>query len=70
MSRTAARKARSHREVRDALAAAGILIASPNLGAINDEGGHSYKDIHEVMSLQADLVRPVHRLRPLGVLKG
>jgi tRNA-splicing ligase RtcB len=70
MSRTAARKARSHREVQDALAAAGILIASPNLGEINDEGGHSYKDIHEVMSLQADLVRPIHRLRPLGVLKG
>jgi tRNA-splicing ligase RtcB len=70
MSRTAARRARSLREVQDALAAAGILIASPNLGAINDEGGHGYKDIHEVMSLQADLVRPVHRLRPLGVLKG
>ena len=43
---------------------------TPNLGSINDEGGHGYKDIHEVMSQQTDLLKPIHRLRPLGVLKG
>ena len=70
MSRTAARKERSTQAVQASLAAAGILLASPNPKGINDEGGHRYKDIHEVMSNQTDLVRPIHRLRPLGVLKG
>jgi tRNA-splicing ligase RtcB len=70
MSRTAARKERSTQAVQASLAAAGILLASPNPEGINDEGGHGYKDIHEVMSNQTDLVRPIHRLRPLGVLKG
>jgi tRNA-splicing ligase RtcB len=70
MSRTAARKLRTPQQVQEAMATAGILIASPNLEAINDEGGHGYKDIHGVMADQEDLVRPLHRLRPLGVLKG
>jgi RNA-splicing ligase RtcB len=29
-----------------------------------------YKDIESVMALSTDLVRPVTRLRPLGVVKG
>jgi tRNA-splicing ligase RtcB (3'-phosphate/5'-hydroxy nucleic acid ligase) len=70
MSRTAARKLRSHRQVQDDLASAGILIASPNLGDVHEEGGHGYKDIELIMDAQSDLVRPLHRLRPLAVLKG
>ena len=35
-----------------------------------DEAPSAYKDIETVMSNQADLVEPVVRLRPLGVLKG
>jgi tRNA-splicing ligase RtcB len=34
------------------------------------EAPQAYKDIEEVMSCQADLVRPEVRLLPLGVLKG
>ena len=35
-----------------------------------DEMPVAYKDIDEVMVAQADLVRPVHRLLPLAVVKG
>jgi RNA-splicing ligase RtcB len=30
----------------------------------------AYKDIHKVMSNQADLVEPLHVLTPLAVVKG
>ena len=35
-----------------------------------DEMPACYKDIESVMASQADLVRPVHRLSPLAVVKG
>jgi tRNA-splicing ligase RtcB len=34
------------------------------------EAPQAYKDIDEVMAAQQDLVEPIERLRPLGVLKG
>ena len=33
-------------------------------------GASASKDIEDVMARSADLVRPVIRLRPLGVVKG
>ena len=35
-----------------------------------DESGRAYKDIEDVMTRQGDLVEPVTKLRPLGVVKG
>ena len=35
-----------------------------------DESGRAYKDIEDVMARQRDLVDPVVKLRPLGVVKG
>lgn len=50
------------------------LLGTVKLGgnAVNarDESPFAYKDIEEVMAASADLVRPVTKLRPLGVVKG
>lgn len=35
-----------------------------------EEAPQAYKDIEDVMAAQADLVTPIVRLRPLGVIKG
>jgi tRNA-splicing ligase RtcB len=35
-----------------------------------EEMPQAYKDIHQVMANQADLVRPTHVLKPLAVVKG
>lgn len=37
---------------------------------VAEEAAEAYKDIDEVMAAQADLVEPVVRLTPLGVVKG
>lgn len=37
---------------------------------LRDEAPQAYKDLHEVMANQADLVTPVHRLLPLVNVKG
>jgi tRNA-splicing ligase RtcB len=46
-----------------------ILVCPPGSDAL-DEAGRAYKDIEEVMSFQRDLVDPVVKLSPLGVVKG
>jgi len=70
MSRTAARKARRAPAVLAAMEAEGILLLAGDRGAVAEEAGFAYKDIEVVMAASADLVRPVRRLTPLGVLKG
>ena len=70
MSRTAARKARAAPAVWAAMEAQGVLLLAGDRGAVAEEAGFAYKDIEEVMAASADLVRPVRRLTPLGVVKG
>jgi len=70
MSRTAARKARSSGAVYAAMEAEGVLLLAGDRGAVAEEAGFAYKDIETVMAASADLVRPVRRLTPLGVVKG
>ena len=70
MSRTAARKARSAPAVLEAMEAVGVLLLAGDRGAVAEEAGFAYKDIDAVMAASADLVRPVRRLTPLGVVKG
>lgn len=52
------------------MASEGIVLVCPAESVTLDEAGRAYKDIENVMSRQADLVMPVYKLRPLGVVKG
>jgi tRNA-splicing ligase RtcB len=52
------------------IAAAGGKVFAASKGAVLDEMPGAYKDLDEVMAAQADLVRPVRRLTPLGTYKG
>jgi RNA-splicing ligase RtcB len=54
----------------DEMRAWGIEFISNEPKTAAEEAAFAYKDIESVMALSADLVRPVTRLRPLGVVKG
>lgn len=60
MSRTAAKKAFAWSDVRPLLEARGVSLMSAGL----DEVPMVYKDIHEVMRAQADLVEPLATFEP------
>jgi tRNA-splicing ligase RtcB len=70
MSRTAARKARAATEVYAAMERGGVLLLAGDRRLVAEEAAFAYKDIEAVMGASADLVRPVRRLTPLGVVKG
>jgi tRNA-splicing ligase RtcB len=70
MSRGAARKARTVQDMIESMNRKGIALATHKVESVLDEAGHAYKDVESVMAQEADLVEPVHRLRPLGVVKG
>jgi len=70
MSRTAARTSRAATAVWTAMEAQGVLLLAGDRAAVAEEAGFAYKDIEEVMAASADLVRPIRRLTPLGVVKG
>ncbi len=70
MSRHAARKAKSSREVYDEMATLGVSLHSGDPRTVAEEAAFAYKDIETVMALSATLVRPTTRLTPLGVVKG
>ena len=48
----------------------GIELAKRGTADVAEEAGHAYKPIDDVLRDSADLVEPIYRLRPLGVLKG
>jgi len=60
MSRTKAKKTLDWREAQAQLARQGVKLISAGL----DEVPEVYKDIHEVMAAQSDLVEPVARFQP------
>lgn len=70
MSRTKARDTVSSKEVLERLKSKGIELNMPNPKNVVDESAESYKDIHKIMEQQSDLVKPVHVLTPVGVIKG
>jgi tRNA-splicing ligase RtcB len=70
LGRNAAKRAKSSAEVFAEMAAWGIEFISNEPRTAAEEAAFAYKDIESVMALSADLVRPVTRLRPLGVVKG
>jgi tRNA-splicing ligase RtcB len=70
LGRNAAKRAKSAEEVFAEMAAWGIEFISNEPRTAAEEAAFAYKDIESVMALSSDLVRPVTRLRPLGVVKG
>ena len=70
LSRTAAKKERSAQHVIESLKAKGIALAKRGHADVAEEAGHAYKSIEAVIEDSRDLVEPVYRLKPLGVMKG
>ena len=72
MSRRRAARLKHGREVRDELAARGIVVRCPSLRELAEEAPHAYKDVDHVVDIveRAGLAGRVARLIPLGVIKG
>jgi tRNA-splicing ligase RtcB len=72
MSRHAALRQWSGRQIVDDLAARGILIRSPSMRGIAEEAPGAYKDVGAVVMAaeQAGLAKRVARLRPVVCIKG
>jgi tRNA-splicing ligase RtcB len=70
MSRTAARKSKTSKEVYDEMAELGVALHSGDPKTVAEEAAFAYNDIESVMAASASLVKPVTRLTPLGVVKG
>jgi tRNA-splicing ligase RtcB len=72
MSRHAALKIWSGRQISDALFAQGIVIRSPSARGIAEEAPGAYKDVNAVVEVaeRAGLARRVARLRPVVCIKG
>jgi tRNA-splicing ligase RtcB len=70
LGRNAVRRAHVGVDVRKEMEGEGIVLVCPPDADVLDESKRAYKDIEGVMHRQRDLVEPVVRLLPLGVLKG
>ncbi len=70
LGRNAVRRDNVGVDIKAEMASEGIILVCPAESDTLDEAGRAYKDIEDVMTRQADLVTPVHKLRPLGVVKG
>jgi len=72
MSRRKARKLVRGRELRDRMAARGILVRAASLSGLAEEAGFAYKDVDAVAAAteEAGLSRRVAHLVPVGNLKG
>ena len=70
LSRTAARKSKTSKEVYAEMASLGVTLHSGDPNTVAEEAPFAYKDIEAVMAASASLVRPTKRLTPLGVVKG
>jgi tRNA-splicing ligase RtcB (3'-phosphate/5'-hydroxy nucleic acid ligase) len=72
MSRKAAKRQESGKEVMEDLARTGIEVRPGSVGLLSEEAPYAYKDVDEVARVceEAGLARRVARLRPIGVLKG
>lgn len=57
-------------DIRAEMEREGIMLVTPSGSDALDEAGRAYKDIENVMSYQAELVEPIVKLKPLGVVKG
>lgn len=72
LSRAAAKRQVTGREVRDELESRGIAVRCPSSAGLAEEAPLAYKDVDRVAAVveSAGLARRVARLRPIGVVKG
>lgn len=70
MGRREAARRLSAEEVLADLERRGVRLVKRRMRDVAEEAPQAYKDIERVMAEQTDLVRPVMRLRPIGVVKG
>ncbi|HEX5378481.1 MAG TPA: RtcB family protein [Phenylobacterium sp.] len=72
MSRHAALKLYSGRQIEDDLAARGVLVRSPSTRGVAEEAPGAYKDLHRIAEVteKAGLARRVAHLKPLVCIKG
>ena len=72
LSRHAAKRAITGQQLRQDLAAEGIVVKAESMSGLAEEAPDAYKDIDRVVEVvhQADLARKVARTRPIGVMKG
>jgi tRNA-splicing ligase RtcB len=70
LGRNAAKRLKTPEEVRQEMSDWGIEFVSNEPRSSAEEAAFAYKDIDVVMAASADLVRPIRRLVPLGVVKG
>jgi tRNA-splicing ligase RtcB len=69
-SRSGAMAAFRAEEVMLDLKESGVVLGKHNKKDVAEESRFAYKNIDEVMDNQLDLVRPVKRLKTIGVVKG
>ncbi|MGV8083456.1 MAG: RtcB family protein [Coriobacteriia bacterium] len=70
LGRKEAMRAFQTHEVLAELEERGVRLFKAHKADVAEEAPEAYKDIEDVMELQSDLVRPMVRLRPIGVVKG
>jgi tRNA-splicing ligase RtcB len=70
MGRNEAKRKLGYEDVMKDLDERNVMVVSPSENSIVEEARQVYKNIEEVMNYQKDLVRPVVKLTPLGVVKG
>ena len=72
LSRAAAKKRQSGRDVLNALEARGITVRTDSLSGLAEEAPEAYKDVTSVVNItqRAGIARKVARTIPIGVVKG
>jgi tRNA-splicing ligase RtcB len=72
LSRTAAKRGVSGRQIKDELEKRGILVRCASFADIAEEAPLAYKDVENVVEIvaKAGLALKVAQMRPLGVVKG
>jgi tRNA-splicing ligase RtcB (3'-phosphate/5'-hydroxy nucleic acid ligase) len=72
LSRSAAKRSSTAREVMDDLTGRGVVLKAAGMGTVAEEMPQAYKDVAEVVGVMdgAGISTRVAQLRPLGVIKG
>jgi tRNA-splicing ligase RtcB len=72
LSRSAAKKGVSAKEIQKELESRGIIVESLTREGLTEEKPEAYKDIEAVVEVvhSAGLAKRVARLKPVGVIKG
>jgi tRNA-splicing ligase RtcB (3'-phosphate/5'-hydroxy nucleic acid ligase) len=72
LSRSAAKRISTAREVMDDLSRRGVVLKAAGMGAVAEEMPDAYKDVADVVGVMdgAGISTRVAQLRPLGVIKG